>query len=168
MIYLANEASLPDWNVKNVLQFADTQECPPHDAKELFAFSASRILDLKHELEDGENSIVYMRQREEKETKLRILISHWFREHTNSNYAVYQEEEQADARKHASEISVSSARYIRAARPINVLCEVRYWCCLLQTNLFFQMHRASRYGFPKIYRRSGKHMDHAWCYQCQV
>jgi hypothetical protein len=126
MIYLANEANLPDWNLKNVLQFADTQECPPHDAKELFTFSASRILDLKHELEDGGNSIVYMRQREEKEIKLRIPISHWFREHTNPNYAVHQKEEQADARKHASEISVSSARYIRALRPIDVLCGARF------------------------------------------
>ncbi len=97
--HLENEADLPDWSVEDVLDFALHQECEPHSPKELFDIANSRLFDLKNELEHAEDSVAGTWIKENRETKLRLLISKWLREHAKNNYSVHQEEEQADGKK---------------------------------------------------------------------
>lgn len=93
------DADIGVWNVKNVIEFADTQECQPKNAKQLYELSVRRLLDLKDELENADDSVAPTWQRETKETKLRILIAKWLRDHSSMKYLVTQEEEQADAKR---------------------------------------------------------------------
>jgi hypothetical protein len=93
------DADIGKWSLEDVIDFARDQEQTPNNAKQLFELSVERLLDLKHDLENGENSVAYTWQRETKETKLRILIAKWMEEHAAGKYTVHQEEEQADAKK---------------------------------------------------------------------
>jgi len=93
------DADIGVWSVQNVIDFADNQELQPGNAKQLFELSVTRFLDFKYELENNEDSVAATWKRETEETKLRILIAKWLRDHALGKYSVSQEEEQADAKK---------------------------------------------------------------------
>jgi len=93
------DADIRDWTVGDIIDFANSQERKPSNARQLFELSASRLLDLKNELENSNNSVASTWQRETEENKLRILITNWLNSHNSRKYSVHPEQEQADAKK---------------------------------------------------------------------
>jgi hypothetical protein len=93
------DADIGDWSVGDVIDFANNQERQPGNAKQLYELSVSRLLDLKNELENADDSVAGTWKRETEETKLRVLIAKWLRDHASRKYSVHQEEEQADAKR---------------------------------------------------------------------
>jgi hypothetical protein len=93
------DADIRAWKVDDVIDFDEDQETQPTNARGLYELSIERLLYLKDELEDGEDSVAATWQLETKETRVRILIAKWLRDHARGKYGVHQEEELADAKR---------------------------------------------------------------------
>ena len=93
------DADLGNWDVESVIDFAQYLERKPKNGKQLYELSVDRLLDLKDELENAEDSVAATWCLEKKETKLRILIAKWLRDLSSLKYSVHQEEEQADDKR---------------------------------------------------------------------
>jgi hypothetical protein len=97
--HAAKAAEFESWNPENIAIFAEEAELAPKNNQELFDMAVSRLLDLKADLEDGDNSIAEILQSVKEETKHRNVIANWLREHSLEKYSISQEEELADAKK---------------------------------------------------------------------
>ncbi len=91
----AADADLVAWAPSDVRAFTDRIERVPATHRDLWDLAVERLLDLKHELEDGETSNAAILL-EAKETQMRTFIADWCRTRARRCYVVPQEEEFAD------------------------------------------------------------------------
>ncbi|GAB4223499.1 MAG: hypothetical protein Tsb005_18770 [Gammaproteobacteria bacterium] len=94
-----HDAEEPAWSNEQFLEYKQEQECTPKNHKELSNFAVQRLLDLKHELEEGDTSIASILKVVKEETAIRNCIGGKLRDHANGRYSIPQEEELADARR---------------------------------------------------------------------
>ena len=93
------DAEFDSWQSEDIKHFAKEAEKSPHNHRELFELTVSRLLDLKNDLEDGDASNAALLQLIKDEAKHRIYIGNWLRERSLGRYSVPQEEELADAKR---------------------------------------------------------------------
>lgn len=95
----ALDAETPSWSPRQVRDFHDKLERTPSNHRDLWHLAVDRLMDLKHDLEEGDASIASILQPIEQETEIRNYIGHWCREHSGGRYSIPQEEELADGKK---------------------------------------------------------------------
>ncbi|NJM76064.1 MAG: hypothetical protein HC852_10065 [Acaryochloridaceae cyanobacterium RU_4_10] len=93
------DAEFDSWQPEDIKHFAKEAEKKPHNHRELFDLTVSRLLDLKAELENGDASNAELLRLTNDETMHRIYIGGWLRERSLGRYSVPQEEELADAKR---------------------------------------------------------------------
>ncbi|PUB37702.1 hypothetical protein C8K66_101408 [Pseudomonas sp. GV105] len=93
------DSDLQPWSPKQVSDFNDRLERTPANSRDLWDLAIDRLLDLKHDLEDGDTSIAIFLQPKPQETEIRNFIGHWCRERSSGRYSVPQEEEFADGKR---------------------------------------------------------------------
>lgn len=94
------DSDMEPWSTEQVRDFNEDFERTPGTHKELAELAELRLLDLKHDLEQGDESIAATLQNEDiKETEIRTLIGWQLREKANGRYSISQEEELADGKK---------------------------------------------------------------------
>ncbi|WP_341679378.1 hypothetical protein [Niveibacterium sp. SC-1] len=93
------DSERPVWSAEQVCQFGKEYERTPANHRELFDLAVLRLLDLKHELEDGDASTASVLLKEELETVLRNFIAAWCNRCSLGRYVVPQEEELPDAKR---------------------------------------------------------------------
>jgi hypothetical protein len=93
------DANMAPWSPDQVREFNDRQERTPATHRDLWDLAVVQLLDLKHELEDGDSSIASVLQPAFKETDIRKYIGNWCRARSRNRYAVPQEEQLADDKR---------------------------------------------------------------------
>jgi hypothetical protein len=93
------DSERPAWSTEQVSQFGKEFERMPNNHRELFDLAVMRLLDLKHELEDGDASTASVLIKAELETEVRNWIGAWCSNSANGRYVVPQEEELSDAKR---------------------------------------------------------------------
>ena len=93
------DSDLEPWSPEQVKDFSETIERTPCNHKELADLAVLRLLDLKHDLEQGDSSIANVLQDVKQERKMRTLIGWQLGGKANGRYSISQEEELADAKK---------------------------------------------------------------------
>jgi hypothetical protein len=89
----------PVWSAEQVSQFDNEYERTPANHRELFDLAVLRLLDLKHELEDGDSSTASVLIKAQLETVVRNYISSWCNSSSLGRYVIPQEEELPDAKR---------------------------------------------------------------------
>ena len=87
------------WQPGDIALFAEEAEKAPQNHRELYDIVIFRLLDLKADLEDGDNSFAEILVSVKDETKHRNVIGGWLRNCSSGRYSVPQEEELADAKR---------------------------------------------------------------------
>lgn len=95
----ALDADLSAWSPRQVRDFHDRLERTPANHRDLWYLAVDRLLDLKHDLEEGDASIASILQPVARETEIRKYIGNWCRERSGGRYVIPQEEELADAKR---------------------------------------------------------------------
>ncbi|MDX1296650.1 MAG: hypothetical protein R3260_00205 [Pseudomonas sp.] len=93
------DADAPAWSPLQVRDFHDRLERTPTNHRDLWYLAVDRLLDLKHDLEEGDASIASILQPVDRETEIRKYIGNWCRERSGGRYVIPQEEELADAKR---------------------------------------------------------------------
>lgn len=93
------DADISPWTSKKFDEFSKALESTPVNPRELFDLAVQRILDLKHDLEDGDTSIAPILIDVTEETKIRNYIGGWCRDRSQGKYSVPQEEEFSDSKR---------------------------------------------------------------------
>jgi hypothetical protein len=93
------DSERPSWSAEQVSQFGKEFERTPANHRELFDLAVLRLLDFKHELEDGDASTASVLINAERETVVRNYIGVWCNRSSLSRYVVPQEEELPDAKR---------------------------------------------------------------------
>lgn len=93
------DADLDSWTEENVREFNDQQDRTPSTHRELAQLAVLRLLDLKDDLEEGDDSVADIVRSVTGETRLRNYIGHELRQKAFGRYSIPQEEELADAKK---------------------------------------------------------------------
>ena len=93
------DADILPWSAASFCEFSKSLEFTPTNHRELFDLAVQRLLDLKYDLEDGDNSLASILINEKREPKIRNFIGGWCREKAQGKYSIQQEEELADAKK---------------------------------------------------------------------
>lgn len=93
------DADIAPWPPGRVREFHDNAERTPGTHRDLWELASNRLLDLKHDVEDGDASIASMLLRVDDETELRNYIGGWCRDRAAGRYLITQEEELADAKR---------------------------------------------------------------------
>lgn len=92
------DSERPPWHPEQVGQFNRDFERTPANHRELFDLAVLRLLDLKHELEDGDNSTATLVTKADTEPDLRNWISAWCQD-GSGRYMIHQEVELPDAKR---------------------------------------------------------------------
>lgn len=93
------EADLSPWTPENVRDFNERLDRVPTTHQELADLAELRILDLKDNLEEGDDSVATILKDVDAETKIRLFIGREMRQKAFGRYNIPQEEELADAKK---------------------------------------------------------------------
>jgi hypothetical protein len=93
------DADIQPWTPTNVREFHDRQDRTPSTHRELADLAVLRLLDLKDDLEEGDDSVAAVVKAVTEETKLRNFIGREIRQKAFGRYSIPQEEELADAKK---------------------------------------------------------------------
>jgi hypothetical protein len=93
------DADIESWQLQDVLDFHEKLDRIPSNHQDLAELSHLRFLDLKDNLENGDDSIARTLQRIDAETEMRMVIGHILRDKAFGRYNIPQEEELADARR---------------------------------------------------------------------
>ncbi|MBU2122963.1 MAG: hypothetical protein KJ999_21315 [Gammaproteobacteria bacterium] len=93
------DSERPAWSEKQVSEFAETFERAPANHRELFDLAVMRLLDLKHEMEDSDQSTASVVIRVDQETQLRNWIASWCSRHAHGLFNIPQEHELPDAKR---------------------------------------------------------------------
>ena len=92
------EGDIPLWSSANVREFYTHLERTPETHKDLAEFAKLRLLDLKEDWENGDQSIASVLLNQ-KETEVRKFIGNTLRQQSRSRYHVVPEEELADGKR---------------------------------------------------------------------
>jgi hypothetical protein len=95
----ALDADPSPWSPQQVRDFHERFDRTPANHRDLWYLAIDRLLDLKHDLEEGDSSIASILQPVGRETEIRKFIGNWCRERAAGRYGIPQEEELADAKK---------------------------------------------------------------------
>lgn len=93
------DADAAPWNPGQVKEFNDARVATPANHRELWYFGVERLVDLKHNLENGDESIASILQGNDKETDFRKFIGLSLRDKAGGRYSIPPEEELADAKR---------------------------------------------------------------------
>ncbi|MEA3437977.1 MAG: hypothetical protein U9R43_16055, partial [Thermodesulfobacteriota bacterium] len=93
------DAEAEPWQPGDISLFAEEAERAPQNHRELYDLIVFRLLDLKADLEDGDNSLAKILVPVAHETEHRNFIGGWLRDRSFGRYSVPQEEELADAKR---------------------------------------------------------------------
>lgn len=93
------DSERPAWTATQVSQFETEYERTPANHRELFDLAVLRLLDYKHHLEDGNDSIANVVIKADRETVLRNLIGAWCNDRARGRYVIPQELELPDAKR---------------------------------------------------------------------
>lgn len=95
----ALDADPSAWSPRQVRDFHDRLERTPANHRDLWYLAVDRLVDLKHDLEEGDASIASILKPVNRETEIRKYIGNWCRERSGGRYVIPQEEELADAKR---------------------------------------------------------------------
>jgi hypothetical protein len=87
------------WSPQQLLDFHENLDRTPNNHQDLAELAYRRLLDLKDNLENGDDSIAGTLLRIELEPEMRKFIGRELREKASGRYGIPQEEELADAKK---------------------------------------------------------------------
>jgi hypothetical protein len=93
------DTEVEPWDTRDIARFAEEAEKVPQNHRELYELAISRLLDLKADLEEGDESLAEMLMHHRMERLHRIYIGGWLRDRSNGKYNVSQEEELADRKE---------------------------------------------------------------------
>src|SRR5690606_24611383 len=93
------DADLTAWSPANVREFNATLERTPSTPRELADLAIMRLLDMKDDLEHGDESLANILQRVTEETEMRNFLGHELRANAQNRFTVTQEEQLADDRR---------------------------------------------------------------------
>lgn len=93
------DADLKPWTPANVQEFHSRQDRTPTTHRELADLAVLRLLDLKDDLEEGDDSVAAVVHQITDETLLRNFIGHDLRQRAFGRYSIPSEEEMADAKR---------------------------------------------------------------------
>lgn len=93
------DSDIQPWSPEQVKEFHERLERTPGNHRELAELAVSRLLDLKDDLEHGDNSIAGLLKKSESESEMRNYIAHALTEKAFGRYSIPQEEELADAKR---------------------------------------------------------------------
>lgn len=93
------DSQTPPWEPGQVVDFSESLERTPASHRELWNLAIDRLLDLKHDLEDGDSSIAEILLLAKQETSMRKFIGGWCRDHAVGRYVIPQEEQLADDKR---------------------------------------------------------------------
>lgn len=93
------DSERPAWSAEQVSEFGEFFERNPANHRELFDLAVLRLLDLKHELENGDHSVASVLIRTELEIELRNFIAQRCNGAARGRYVIPQEEELPDAKR---------------------------------------------------------------------
>lgn len=93
------DSQTPPWEPEKVIEFHKNLESTPSTHRELWSLAVDRLLDLKHDLEDGDSSYAEILLKTNQETSIRKYIGNWLRDHAAGRYVVPQEEQLADDKR---------------------------------------------------------------------
>lgn len=93
------DADIEAWQLQDVLDFHEKLDRTPSSHQDLAELAYLRFLDLKDNLENGDDSIARTLQRIDAETEMRMFIGHILRDKAFGRYHIPQEEELADAKR---------------------------------------------------------------------
>jgi len=93
------DAQTPPWGPDKVIDFHNNLESTPSTHRELWNLAVDRLLDLKHDLEDGDSSYAEILLKTSQETAIRKFIGNWLRDRAAGRYVVPQEEQLADDKR---------------------------------------------------------------------
>lgn len=93
------DADLQPWKPTDVREFHERLDRTPSTHRELADLAVLRLLDLKDDLEEGDDSVAAVVKAVTEETTLRNYIGHELRQKAFGRYSIPQEEELADAKK---------------------------------------------------------------------
>ncbi|MCY4260061.1 MAG: hypothetical protein OXC91_07335 [Rhodobacteraceae bacterium] len=106
------------WSVSRVNEFAAQLECTPSTPRELFDIAVNRLLDLKHEYEDGDFSPAEVVIRTEDETQIRNYLAGNLQQRSQGRYSISQEDEMPNKQR-------TDIRFMHAAVPGMVPVELK-------------------------------------------
>jgi hypothetical protein len=93
------DADLTAWSPANVREFNATLDRTPSTPRELADLAIMRLLDMKDDLEHGDESLANILQRVTEETEMRNFLGHELRAKAQNRFTVTQEEQLADDRR---------------------------------------------------------------------
>lgn len=93
------DSDLPPWDVEQFVDFASSLERVPRNHRELADLVLMRFLDVKAELEGGDESIAPVLRRVHEETEMRNFLARELRARAQGRYHLPQESELADGKR---------------------------------------------------------------------
>jgi hypothetical protein len=93
------DSQTPPWEPAKVIEFHNSLESTPSTHRELWNLAIDRLLDLKHDLEDGDSSYAELLLLTNQETSVRKFIGNWLRDRAAGRYVIPQEEQLADDKR---------------------------------------------------------------------
>lgn len=93
------DADFLPWRPGQVNEFNEARIATPANHRELWYFAVERLESLKHDLENGDESIAAILQETDQETDFRKFIGGWLRDRAGGRYSIPPEEELADAKR---------------------------------------------------------------------
>jgi hypothetical protein len=93
------DADLQPWTPRDVKEFHDRMDRTPSNHRELADLAVLRLLDLRDDLEEGDDSVAAVVRTIAEETTLRNFIGHDLRQKAFGRYSIPQEEQFADDKK---------------------------------------------------------------------
>lgn len=94
-----SDADLTPWTPTQVREFHERLDNTPKTPRELADLAVLRLLDLKDDLENGDESVASILMSVTEETKMRNYLGHELRGKAFGRYSIPQEEEFADAKR---------------------------------------------------------------------
>lgn len=93
------DADFPAWSPVQVRDFHDRLDRTPSNHRELADLAIMRLLDLKDDLENGDESVAKLLLRVETEPEMRNFLAHELRQRALGRYTITQEEELSDDKR---------------------------------------------------------------------
>ncbi|MBF8774030.1 NACHT domain-containing protein [Pseudomonas fulva] len=93
------DSQTPPWEPEKVIDFNNNLESTPSTHRELWNLAVDRLLDLKHDLEEGDSGYAEILLKTNQETSIRKFIGTWLRDHAAGRYVIPQEEQLADDKR---------------------------------------------------------------------
>jgi hypothetical protein len=92
------DADLVAWTPESARDFYEHLDRTPTNHRELAELAVMRILDLKDDLENGDESVAKLLMRVKEEPEMRNFLAHELRKTASGRYTITQEEEFADGK----------------------------------------------------------------------